>query len=136
MKNTKVKDLIVKKSKIHGKGVFANRTFQNGETVLKWDLSHKVKKQDIPELPAAIRKNVYFYKGRYIVPSSPGRYLNHSCNPNTIAKDGHDLAKRIIKKGEEITINFLDENILHPSFDCHCGSGNCISLIQNQRKQP
>jgi len=37
-----MQDVIIKKSKIHGKGVFANRDFKKGEVVLEWDISKTI----------------------------------------------------------------------------------------------
>ncbi len=44
-----MKDIIIKKSKIEGLGVFANRNFKKGETVLKWH-PKKLSKKDIKKL--------------------------------------------------------------------------------------
>jgi len=124
-------DLLIKKSKIHGKGVFAARDFKKGEIVLKWDLSNTIEKERIKDLAPGIRRNVYRYRGKYIVPSSPGRYLNHSCDANTFARNGRDLAKRDIKKGEEITINMSNETIVGLSLRCRCGSKNCRKIVKS-----
>ena len=125
-------DFTIKKSKIHGKGVFANRDFKKGETVLKWDLSNKIEKGEIAKLPENIRKNVYFYDGEFIVPTSPGKYLNHSCDANTFAENGCDIAKRDIKKGEEITIDMSNEIIIGLDMKCRCGSKNCKQHIRSK----
>ena len=122
-------DLIIKKSKVHGKGVFANRDFKKGEIVLKWDLSNKIEKDDMAKLPANVRKNVYFFKGKCIIPSSPGKYLNHSCDANTFAKNSYDMAKRDIEKGEEITIDMSHETIVGLNMKCECGSKNCKKIM-------
>lgn len=124
-------DLLIKKSSIHGKGVFVNRTFKKDEVVIVWDTSHTVSKEDISKFPEVIRKNVYLYNGNYIVPSSPGKYLNHSCDANTYARDGRDYAKRDIQKGEEITIDMSSEPILGLPMKCRCGSKNCKKVIRS-----
>lgn len=124
-------DLLIKKSKIHGKGVFAGRNFKKGEVVLKWDLDTTIARKDIPKLPPKIRKNIYFYKGKYIVPSSPGIYLNHSCEANTIAKNASDIAKKDILKGEEITIDMSKEKIVGLNMKCRCGSKHCKGTIRS-----
>ncbi|MFH1145865.1 MAG: SET domain-containing protein-lysine N-methyltransferase [bacterium] len=125
-------DFIIKKSKIHGKGVFASRNFKKGEVVIKWDLSNTIKKKDIKKLPKNIRKNVYFYKGKYIIPiSSPGKYLNHSCDANTFAKNSRDIARRNIKKNEEITIDMSNEAIVGLNMKCRCGSKDCKKIIKS-----
>ena len=38
-------EIVVKKSKIHGKGVFANRDFKKGEVVLKHNFKSLTKKE-------------------------------------------------------------------------------------------
>src|SRR3989344_5022216 len=96
-------DLIVKKSKIEGKGVFANRNFQKGEIVLKCDVSHKLTEQQAKALSADKKKYVSCMKGKYVLMQPPERFVNHSCEANTYAKDFSDVAKRAIIKGEEIT---------------------------------
>lgn len=100
-------DFAIKKSKIHGKGVFTTRDFKKGEKVLKWDLTNVIEKNKIEKLPQEVRKNIYFFKGNYIIPSAPGLYLNHFCDSNTFARNGYDVAKRDIKKGEEITMGAM-----------------------------
>lgn len=128
----KSKDWVIKKSKIHGKGVFAARDFKKGEVVLRWDLSNRIKKKDIIKLPEQIRKNIYYYRGKYIIPTSPGKYFNHSCNANTFAKNACDIARRNIKKGEEITVNYSNETIIDLKMKCKCGSKNCKNMIQGK----
>ena len=122
-------EFTIKKSLIHGKGVFANRDFQKGEVVILWDTKKTVAKEDIAKLPKSIRKNVYLFNGKYIIPSSPGKYLNHSCDANTCAKNGCDYAKRTIKKGEEITIDMSFEAIVGLPMKCTCGSKKCKKII-------
>ena len=38
-------NVVVRKSKINGKGVFAARIFKRGEVVLKWDTSHRLSRK-------------------------------------------------------------------------------------------
>ena len=40
-------DVTVKKSKIHGMGVFAARNFKKGEVILKWNTSHELTNKSI-----------------------------------------------------------------------------------------
>ena len=96
-------DIIVKKSKIEGKGVFANRNFKKGEIVIKWDTSKKINKKEFNKLSDKEKKYVALIEGKYIVNQSPTKFVNHSCNPNTSVKKFCDVAIRDIKKGEEIT---------------------------------
>jgi hypothetical protein len=79
-------DVEVRDSKIHGKGLFANRDFQEGEIICPGRLNGK-------RTPA-------------------GRFTNHSINPNArpINKDGdiYALASRYLFKDEEILINYRE----------------------------
>ncbi len=123
-------DLIVKKSKIHGQGVFANRDFRKGEKVLAWDLSHKILKKKVEKLSPEAKRGTFFWRGRYYVATGFGKYLNHSCDANTYAKKACDFAKKNIKKGEEITIDMSQETVVGPRTKCHCGSRNCRGWVE------
>lgn len=62
------------------------------------------------------------------------RYINHSCDPNTIPCTQFDWFKFIaikpIKAGEEITFNYThNEPEISNPFNCTCGSDNCIEYI-------
>lgn len=116
-------DIIVKKSKIQGKGVFANKDFKKGEIVLRWN-PKKITKEEADKL--TIKQKHYLYKERnkYFLMQSPEKYVNRSCDTNTIPKNLCDVAVRSIKKGDEITSNY--KNI---SFKCGCGSKSCIDKI-------
>jgi len=118
-------DIIVKKSKIEGKGVFANRNFKKGEIVIKWDTSKKINKKEFNKLSDKEKKYVALIEGKYIVNQSPTKFVNHSCNPNTSVKKFCDVAIRDIKKGEEITGNYLEDIPDEEKWICKCGSKNC-----------
>ena len=61
------------------------------------------------------------------------QYLNHSCEPNGYM-DVLGLtfrAAREIRRGEEITFNYLTtESAMAVPFECLCGSVNCFGYIQ------
>lgn len=125
-----MKDIIVKNSKIEGKGVFANRNFKKGEIVIKYDTSVLLTKDEVDKLPQSEKKYVsYFNDGKYILHQPPARYANHSCDANTCAKEIGDIAIRDIKKGEEITADYTKEGIPDLNFKCNCGAKNCRGVI-------
>ena len=74
--------------------------------------------------------------------------LNHACNPNGYIKfsDLTYRALRNIKKGEELTFNYLTtEWDLFNKFQCHCNFTNCygqikgfkyLTLKQQQKLEP
>ena len=121
------RSLEVKKSKIDGKGVFAARSFKKGDIVLRWK-PLLLKKEEFERI-SNIEKPFVAQIGRtfYHLPS-PIRYVNHSCEPNTQPlKLGIDIATRNIRKGEEITSDYLQK--VRAVGRCNCGSAACAGLI-------
>ncbi len=125
------KDIIVKKSKIQGKGVFANRNFKKGEIVIKWNTSKKINKSEFAKLPKHKKKYIALINGEYIVNQSPAKFVNHSCNSNTKVKNFCDVAIRNIKNGEEITGNYIKDTPEKEKWACKCGSKDCVEVVKN-----
>jgi len=124
-----MKDIIIKKSKIHGKGVFANRDFKKGEVVIDYSTcSEKLTEKQVKKLSENQKRYVSFINGKYVLFKSPANYVNHSCDANTKTSKKGDVALRNIKKGEEITGDYSNENIL-VKIKCKCGSKNCKGII-------
>jgi SET domain-containing protein len=125
------KDLIVKKSKIEGQGVFANRDFKEGEIITKWH-TRQVTSDQLDKLSDEERRHTIYYEGKNVVMmGSPERYVNHSCDANTHAEDFCDVASRNIKKGEEVTANYSETMAAGHSMNCDCGSKNCRKIIKS-----
>lgn len=122
------KDIIVKKSKIEGLGVFALRNFKKGEIILKWDISHKLKFKEVKNHPE--KRYIAKLNKKYILIQPPERYVNHSCNANTYTDNFWDIAKKNIKKGEEITGNYSQTEIPGFKMKCICKSKNCKNFIE------
>lgn len=115
-------DIIIKKSKINGKGVFAKRDFKKGEIILKWN-PEKLTKEEAVKLTIKQKHYLYQEKNKYFLMQPPEKYVNHSCCANTMVKNKFDIAIRNIEKGEEITSNYgVVSNI---KFKCACGAKNC-----------
>lgn len=127
-------DVVVKKSKIHGKGVFAARDFRKGEVVLRWDISNELTKKEIEKLPEKERKYVTYLKGKYVLMKYPERYVNHSCKANTTPKNCCEIAVKDIKKGEEITTDYSEECAPNLRMKCSCGSRNCRGIIRPKKR--
>lgn len=117
-------DIIVKKSKIHGFGIFAARDFKKGEVVIRWKSHTLISKDDIDKLSEEEKQNISYLDGKYVMVPPEGR-VNHSCDPNAYLVNYCYIAKRAIKKGEEITTDYKEES--EPSFKmkCNCSSKNC-----------
>jgi hypothetical protein len=60
--NLKHMNILIKASKIQGKGVFAARDFRKGEIVMNWDASVILTKKEAEEIPKRVRKYLVFYK--------------------------------------------------------------------------
>lgn len=116
-------NVIIKKSTINNKGIFANRYFKKGDLVIKW----KPKVISIQEFNTLVKKhNIYLTKqdGKCFLMQPPEKHMNHSCDPNTKAINNSDVAIKNIKIGEEITSNYLNSSPIDP-FQCNCGSKKC-----------
>ena len=125
-----VKDVIIKKSEIEGKGVFADRNFKKGEIVIRWDISQKLTSEKLKKIPEKEKRYVVHFEGKNILMQSPAKYVNHSCDANTSAINFCDIAKRDIKKGEEITANYSETMEADESMNCNCKSKKCRRIIQ------
>jgi len=53
---------------------------------------------------------------------APGCYLNHSCDPNAIGKGAKVYAWKVIRQGEEITIDYRLNAFSGERWECFCGS--------------
>ncbi len=122
-------DIIVKRSKIHGLGIFAARDFKKGEVGIRWKTYKQISKENIDKLPEEEKHNISYIDGKYILVPPEGR-INHSCDPNVYLANFCYIAKRDIKKGEEITTDYRKES--EPSFEmkCNCGSKICRGIIK------
>lgn len=120
------KDVIVKKSRINKKGVFALRDFKKGEVVLKWN-PKILKDSEFVKLKGSQKHYLHKVgKIKYLM-QYPEKFVNHSCQPNTKVKNRCDVALKDIKIGEEITSNY--GKYAPVSFECKCGNKNCRGVI-------
>ncbi len=96
-----------------GQGLFAARDIHNGDFILEYT------GKKVPTPYADTLKSRYLFEidEEWTIDGSPlsntARYINHSCEPNTVAriKDGRIMiyAQKNITKGEEITIDYDTE---------------------------
>ena len=128
-------DVIVTESKIHGIGVFANRTFKQGEIVLPLDDSRIVDDEHPlrPELGENDYHCDYLADGKVVLQPSPERHINSSCDPNTFVKtiDGvrRVIARRAIEYGEELTCDYIINCHGGIVWQCDCQSPRCRKTI-------
>ncbi len=149
----------VRRSKIHGSGVFAKRAIKKGEFILEY----KGKLRSHAEVDAAYDGEdetghtfLFTLNDDYVldanIDGNDARWINHSCAPNCesshVEDPGGDPAKdrivieaaRDIVAGEELSYNYgirLAERHtpkLKKLWACLCGSPNCTgTMLQPKR---
>jgi len=118
-------DIEIKQSAIAGRGVFARRQFKQGDTVLRWDVSHKIRRDRIASLSAEEQHFLNpFDDTFFVLLGEPERCVNHSCANNTRVEHFSDVAVRDILPGEEITSDYRSGGAV-VDFVCRCGAPNC-----------
>jgi SET domain-containing protein len=130
----------VRRSRVHGRGVFATRPIRKGRRIIEYT-GRRVRWKDVP---ADVKEAHTFLFGindgvDVIDPKIGGneaRWINHSCHPNCEAVEEEEgrvfiYALRNIKVGEELSYDYqleVDEPItraVKAENACHCGSKNC-----------
>ncbi len=127
-------NVVVHKSGIHGKGVFAARDIKRGEFILVIDDS------DVVTDPRSLTENQrryqcdYLENGKIVILKAPERYTNHSCNPDSYTKTVRRLRRRYamrnIRKGEEITADYAINGYGGILRNCNCGSKQCRRRVR------
>ena len=139
----------VKKSKIHGAGIFATRDIKKNIQIIQY-IGDKVTKSEGDKRSAKrIKKylnskktgSVYIFElnKKYdidgYVKRNKARYINHSCKPNCEVDIIDDeiwiQSIKMIKKGEELSYDYgysFDKDD-YKDHICKCGSKNCIGFI-------
>ena len=137
----------VRRSPIHGRGVFALQELAEGEKLLEYAGELITWKQALrrhPHDPAQPDHTFFFHVDeKHVIDGNVGgnssRWINHSCDPNCYA---HVQGSRIflfvlreIAAGEELFFDYglsLDERYtarLKARFACYCGSKTCRGTL-------
>lgn len=120
-----------------GKGVFAERIIFPGELILIFK-GFRVNWGNPIHSSSMGSYLLQTGKRTYIMPSSPGMFVNHSCNPNAGIIDNRRLvAIKKIEQGEEITFDYsttMEEE--YWTMDCLCKETNCRGVILDFQKLP
>jgi uncharacterized protein len=134
-------DIVIRPSKIHRFGVYANEKIPAGRKVIEYTGLRLNRKQ-----AAAIDGGKYTYlfavDDYWTLDGARGgsgaEIINHSCAPNLTSRvlKGHVLymSLRAIKPGEELTVdyNFSD---LSEATPCSCGAETCRGTIEKRKKK-
>lgn len=129
---------------IEGNGLIAQGLIHEGEVIYRCDLgSEHVLLLPIEEVlgwPEEKRATYIKYSYQYDATrlsfeDDDGRFMNHSCDPNTWSLFGDDdimVARRDIQPGEEVTYDYATTQVDMPlHFECRCGSANCRGIVTN-----
>ena len=133
----------VRRSGVHGKGVFAVQALAKGEVVIEYKgevITWKEALRRHPHDPKDPDHTFYFHVDeKNVIDAKVGgnaaRWINHACTPNCEADeiDGRIFIKalRAIKPGTELFYDYgliIDEPYtakLKKQFACRCGTKNC-----------
>jgi len=113
-----------------GRGVFARQSFRPGQPILV--LTGPVLKHDeVLALGADRAYALQIGSDEYLDTMPPGRYANHSCDPNTgIVNDRMLIALRPVEAGEEIQLDYSTTMSRdHWTMECRCGRPTCRKVI-------
>ena len=137
----------VRRSGIHGKGVFALRPLAKGETVIEYTgevITWREALRRHPHDPKDPNHTFYFHiDDRHVIDANVGgnaaRWINHACSPNCEAdeQDGRVFIKalRNIAPGEELFYDYgltIDERYtpaLKKQYVCRCGTRGCRGTL-------
>lgn len=121
-----------------GLGLFAKKSFKKGEIIwIADDLDLKYPLPDYLSFEDNVRSilNRYSYmdfKNRVVIPWDSGKYVNHSCSPNStglLEFDNISIALRDIDPDEEIVEDYCCYYGHFETFHCLCGSPHCRGII-------
>jgi SET domain-containing protein len=143
----------VRRSGVHGKGVFALRPIAAGERILEYtgeviDWDEALRRH--PHDPSDPHHTFYFHidDGRVIDAKYGGnaaRWINHACDPNCESDDStgrvYIKALRDIAAGEELFYDYglvIDERRtpkLKKAYACRCGAARCRGTMLAPRRR-
>jgi hypothetical protein len=113
-----------------GRGVFASRYFEPGQPMLTLG-GRVLATPEVLSLGADRAYALQIGAAEFLDLTPPGRYLNHSCDPNAgILDDRVLIALRPIVPGEEIRFDYstaMRED--HWTMECRCGEYLCRRVV-------
>jgi SET domain-containing protein len=143
----------IRRSSIHGTGVFASRDLKKGERIVEYR-GELISKEESERRGLALMEKARHDGGAAVYiftldeewdldgdqPDNDARLINHSCDPNCEAWNYDNRlfieASRPIKKGEELSFNYgfsVDTWEDHP---CRCGTAKCAGYIVAREEWP
>lgn len=144
---------VVRRSRIHGRGVFATRTIRRGSDIVEYR-GRRISMEEADSLPDSDPGNPFhtflfeLNDGRVIdagVRGNAARWINHSCQPNCVPYEDDDgrvfiEAKRTIRAGEELSYDYR-LNVpgrrtarMLADYACRCGAPRCRGTMLDPGK--
>lgn len=123
-------------SEVVGNGMFATRDIPKGTLVYVQDpMDVRITDQEFKKLREPLKTQVDIYsfidgEGDRILCWDLGKYVNHSCTPNSLSTGwGFEVALRDIPAGEEITDDYGMFNISKP-MPIACTCARCEGVVR------
>ena len=144
----------VRRSKVHGLGVFANRKLRKGTRIVEYlgeRVSHKVADDRYEHKEVDDGHTFLFIVDRGVVidagvDGNEARFINHGCDPNceSVIEDRRVFVEaiRTIQSGEELKYDYQigrdddDPENVDEVFACRCGAKSCRGTMLWPAKRP
>jgi cyanophycin synthetase len=118
-----------------GHSAYATRAFERSERLFRaWG----------PYASRRSRHSIQVDEDRHIIPTTPLRFFNHSCEPNCglLIRCGIEElevhALRPIGAGEELTLDYdtFEDNVQFISGPCLCNTSSCRGAVRGYKNMP
>jgi hypothetical protein len=150
------RSIAVRKSGIHGRGVFALRPIPKGREIIRY--RGRLVTHDEADEGSVDNGHTFLFilNDHYVIDAADGgnsaRWINHGCQPNCVAyqheSPSGDPSKdrvvieslRDIAAGEELTYDYRIETedpvtaSLKKQWACRCGAGKCRGTMLRRRR--
>lgn len=127
-------DVAEKRTDVHrnNRSLYSRKDFQPGEIIAEfgWDKVHST--------PNYLTVQISEHEHIELLPSYL-ECINHSCDPNCFFDTSNKVleALKSIGNGEELTFFYPSaEWDMDQSFQCHCGSEQCIGIVRGAKYLP
>jgi SET domain-containing protein len=142
----------VRRSGVHGKGVFALTAIPAGQTIIEYTGERITWKEALrrhPHDPTQPNHTFYFHiDDKHVIDANVGgnaaRWINHACDTNCEADevDGRVFIKAVrdVLPGEELFYDYgliIDERYtpkLKKDYECRCGSPRCRHTLLARKR--
>jgi hypothetical protein len=149
-----VPPILVRNSKVHGRGVFATRRIEKGERVIEY-LGERVSHDEADRRYEKKEENdshtfLFIVDSKTVIDAgtdgNDARFFNHSCDPNceSVVEKRRVFIEtlRSIEPGEEMTYDYQiyrdhdDPENIDEVFACRCGFANCRGTMLWPPEEP